>query len=254
MGYYTTANKVATLAAVRAKMAPMLSRIGNPTIDDPTLWSAILAAEATVVHTLRVLLVPTQVFAGDPTSDELSALAGAPYYIEPAYDFEPIDRAAPNWSMFATRQRPIIAFQSMRFVYPVPGATVLDIPADWIRVDRKYGVIQLVPAGALSVTMPLSAYMMQIFGSGRTIPQIIRARYTAGLADVATDYPDLLAAIQTQAMLNQLMDTLPGTSESISGDGLSQSISQDMSKYQDWVDDKLSRIKTAIFGVQMIVV
>lgn len=227
------------------------------TLSDDFLWGKVLAAESEIKHTLRVPLVATQFFATPPSSSDLAAMPpGMPWDIDPAYDYDPEFFQGEKWGYIVTRQKPVQTVQRIRFAYPAPSSLFFDIPLDWIRLDQKYGHIRLVPATS-AFSAPLSAFMMQALGGGRTIPFMIQLNYVAGIANAATDYPELLDVIKKLAVLKAVEDGFLPQSGSISADGLSQSMSVDMEKYRDTINNILNGPKgsngglmTAIHGVR----
>lgn len=217
-------------------------------MDDDYLWQAVLAAEADASRRLRVRLVPTKVFAGDPTTEEVDALSGAPYVVEPAYDHNPGEMVlGTQWGYLVTRQAPVIGVQSIEFVFPTGGG--YQVPAAWIKVDRDVGHIRIVPQGASYMT-PVSAFVLSM---QRGVPHMIKVRYTAGLTDAVNNYPDLVDLIKKMAILRIIDDTFPAGSGSISVDGLSQSMSVDVQKYQNRVDNMLAALQDSIHGVRCMV-
>ena len=243
-------NRAEMLARFRTYRLPGIARYLDGVASDDDIWDKLRAAEADAAHQLRVLLAPTTVFAGDPTQAEIDALAGAPYIVEPAYDFEPSMWQGDRWGFIATRQKPVIAMASVEFSWPGTGYS-FSMPPDWIRCDRKYGHLQLVPSGAVQI-LPLSMYMMQTMGGGRTMPQMIKMRYTAGLENAARDYPDLLDLILRMAGIRMLQDATLAASGSISADGLSQSTSPpDLDKMNDSIDATLGKIRDRIHGIRV---
>lgn len=242
--------RIEDLAEFRANRLPGLLPYLGATVSDDYIWDKLRAAEADAGHTLRVLLEPTTVFASDPTQAMIDALAGAPYIIEPAYDFEPTLWQGDRWGFLPTRQKPIIAVANVEFTWPGTG-TVFAMPANWIRCDRKYGHIQFVPSGTAQ-NIPLSMYMMQTLGGGRIMPQTINVRYTAGLENAARDYPDLLDLVRRMAGVRMLQDAMLAASGSISADGLSQSSSPpDLDKISLGLDAALVRIRDRIHGIRV---
>src|SRR5690606_13966831 len=108
---------------------------------DDYLWDRICTAEAEIAHDLRVPLVPTQFFPHPPTAEQISALGGKPWSIDPAYDYDPEFFRGEKWGFLVMRQKPLIEVQRVRFVYPAPTVGFYEIPGDWLRMDRKYGHI-----------------------------------------------------------------------------------------------------------------
>lgn len=199
------------------------------------LWRSLLAAEVEVARNLRVRLAPTQVFTALPTQAEIDALAGKPYLVEPGYDYGPDFFQGERWGYIVTREKPIISVDKVVFAYPAPDKPVFEIPSDWVRVDRKYGHIQFVPASA-SFSAPLNAFVVQAFGGGRSVPFGIQVKYVCGLENAARDYPQLVDVVFKTAVVKIVEDALLQSSASISADGLSASRSIDTSKYSDAID------------------
>lgn len=242
------------LAQFRSDRLVTVQRYLSPTLSDDALWEKIVAAESDAQHRLRTLFQPTRIFAGDPTDPEIQALAGAPYLVEPAYDHSPDAWSGDAWGFLATRQSPVISIDSMALAYPPPSQTVFTVPLAWIRVDRKYGHIQLVPTG-FQGTAPLAMVPLQALGTGRTVPQTVVLRYTAGLQNAAGDYPELLDLVQRMAVHRMLLDAMPAASGSISADGLSQSISPpDLDKHGEAIDKALGALRDRIHGIRLAVV
>lgn len=251
-------NRFAAVQALRAN--PMLMRAAglSPSvpISDDDLWGKLRAAEAEAQRTLRVKFRPTAYFPVDPTADELAALAGMPWEYDPGYDFGPDNFMEDKWGFVALRNKPLISVASMKMVYPNPGGVSFEFPAEWLRMDRKYSHIRIVPTTVLSVAS-LSASVMQLFSS-RTIPQAMEVRYVAGLANAAADYPDLVDLVMKMAALKIMGDRFLPASQSVSADGLSQSFSNDMEKHYDSINLILNGPKgsngglmAAIHGVRM---
>ena len=243
-----------TLADLRQDRlsSPLLAGLS---LSDSYLESQILAAQAEASMALRVFLTPTVVLPETATDAERDALddAGTPWVEEPGYDLEGDFFSGERWGYLVTRHRPIISVQSMTFVYPQPYSGVFTVPADWIRTDKKYGHIRLVP-GTQAFAAPLSAWVMQVMGAGRTVPQMIQLRYTAGLRNAAAQYPELPDLVLRMAVLRVLHASFPATSGSISADGLSESQSIQLDQYQGDIDASLERLRQVIHGVQLMVV
>ena len=228
-------------------------------VSDDYLWAKIRAAESEISHTLRVPLVPTMFFPLAPTQEQIAELDGMAWAVDPAYDYSPDMFHFEKWGYFVTRQRPIISVERLRFAYPSQDTGFFDVPSDWIRVDARYGHIRLVPSSpAIFATM--SAFMMTALAGSRSIPFMLQLTYMAGLTDVENTYPELLDCIKKMAVLKVLADAYLPQSGSISADGLSQSISVDMSKYHDSIDHIINGpagtnggLMSKIHGVRMMV-
>lgn len=228
-------------------------------LSDEYLWDKLRAAESEIGHMLRVPLAPTKFFPHPPSQVEIDALNGKPYAVDPAYDYDPDFFQGEKWGFLVTRQKPIISVDRVRFVYPAPTMGFYEVPADWLRLDRKAGHIRFVPASSPFVA-PLNAFILQALGGGRSIPFAIEVTYTAGLENAARDYPELIDVVMKSAALKVIEDAFLPQSGSISADGLSQSISVDVSKYHEMIDTILNGapgtnggLMTAIHGVRAIV-
>ena len=197
-------------------------------------------------------------FPATPTQDEIDALNGMPWDIDPGYDYNPGDFSfSDKWGVIKLRNKPLQQVTRVRFAYPGGPTAHYDLPVDWVQADGKAGVIQFVPS-ATSFAAPLNAFVMQAMGQGRTIPLAIRVSYVAGLKDVSTNYPDLIDAVFKMATLKIIEDSFLPASGSISADGLSQSISNDMEKHHDTIDRIINGGKgsngglmTAIHGIRL---
>lgn len=205
-------------------------------LDDEYLWDKLRAAESEMAHELRVPLVPTAFFPDTPTDAEIAALNGKPWGIDPGYDYQPADFAFNDkWGVIKLRNKPLHSVSRIRFAYPGGPTANYDLPLDWVRPDKKYGVIQFVPSSS-AFAAPLNAFVMQAIGMGRTIPLAIQLTYVAGLQDAHLNFPELIDAILKKAALKIVEDAFLPASGSISADGLSQSMSNDMDKHHDTID------------------
>lgn len=228
-------------------------------VTDAYLWDKVRAAEADISHTLRVPLVPTRYFPIQPTADELLALDGMAWDIDSGYDYEPTMFERDKWGYIVTRHRPIIGVNYMRFAYPTQDQGFFDVPVDWLRVDSRPGHIRIVPSSS-AVLMGTAGFAMTTLINRRSIPSMVQVCYTAGLRNAAGEYPELLDAIKKKAVLKIVADAYLPQSGSISADGLSQSLSVDMTKYSDTIDEIINGPKgsngglmTAIHGIRAMV-
>jgi hypothetical protein len=248
-------DKLAAVADMREAMSMLpKSVIDTSTMTPDYLYRKLLSAEKAAAHRLRVFLEPTKVFAGEPTANELAAIPdGMPWAEEAGYDYEPELWNAEDWGYLVLRNRFVSAVDSVQFMYPAPAATVFTIPPNWIRLDKKAGHIRFVPAGTAMTSSVFSAFILSAMHGGRNVPQMIQVRYTAGLNDVAAVYPDLIDTMRKMAALLVIGDAFPAQSGSISADGLSQSTSVDISKWQEGVDSALDHIRDSLHGVRCMV-
>ncbi len=231
-------NRIVAIAKMRRDRLVMAASGALPTVEvsDDYIWDKLMAAESELAHELRVPLAPTTFFPVEPTADEIAALNGKPWAIDPGYDYEPkAFQYGDQWGMIKMRQKPLISVSRVRFAYPGGATAHYDLPLDWLRMDKKYGMVQFVPSST-AFAAPLNAFVMQAIGHGRTIPMAVQFTYVAGLENVQQKFPDLLDVAMTKASLKVIEDSFLPQSGSISADGLSQSISNDMEKYHDTID------------------
>ncbi len=231
--------------------------VNTALFSDAVLTQKFNSAYAMVQRNLRVFLEPTEVIPDDAEQSEIDALEDAetPYYQEAAYDYEPgLLSFGSNFGLVVTQQRPIITVHSMILSYPSPQNALYTIPREWIRANKKYGQIQLVPT-MVSFSLPFSAYLLQVQGGGSiTIPFMLRVRYQAGLKDIETKWPDVVELIYRQATLNVLKSAfLPG-SRSLSVDGFSKSVSISIDDWQKSVDSLQNDLMDSIHGIRMGVI
>jgi hypothetical protein len=239
--------KETIVAEMREWLAPAIrTYLAGIVLSDDFIWSKVRAAEADAAQKLRVFLEPTKVlpFGHDPSEEPTDM----PWAEEPAYDYDPDFFVNNRWGYIITRQSPIIEVEKMEFAYPAPTQSILRVPNDWLRLDKKYGHIRLVPSSQAFMA-PLGAYIMQALGGGRTIPHMISVTYIAGLKDVFEDYPNLIELIKMMAGLKIILGAFVPASGSISADGLSRSMSVDTAKFQDQIDYELNGPKGSNGGL-----
>lgn len=217
-------------------------------ISDDFIWQKIREAEQEVSRRLGIALIPTEIFPDPPTADELAALDGGAYKIEPGYDLTPGFFSPDHWGMLQLRQKPVIAVHAVQLVYPLFQAQPIDIPASWVRVDHKYGQLNIVPS-TLQGSATLSFFMTTSFYNSSTMPNMLRVRYSAGLTDASEFYPDIIGIINRLAIMRLLHDSFIPQSGTISADGLSQTRAVDTAKMQASIDAQLDNLKTQITGM-----
>ena len=239
------------LAKFRSDRLPSVRQYLPADVSDDYLWSKLKAAEADAQRELHVFFVPTVLFPNEPTQAEIDALAGAPWAVDPGYDYDQDLIQPGGWTYLALRQKPIIALESIKFSFPSTG-TVFTVPSVWIKLDKKYAHVRFIPAGSV-FSLPMGGMMISAMGM-QAAPQFIEVRYTAGLKDAAGDYPDLLDLVQRMVTARIMGDAVIPASGSISADGLSQSTSApDLDKIQAGIDKMIEELRTRIHGVPFTV-
>ena len=248
-------NRVLTLETLRRDYLSMAgdTYLAGMNLEDDYLFSKLKAAESYAQKSLRCYLAPTVIIPDDAPQSEVDALeaSGVRFVQEAAYDYDPSFFQGDKWGYIVTKQKPLISVQSIKFSYPSPLNQVFEIPHEWIRMDKKYGHIRMVPA-AMSLSFPLSAFIMQAVSSGRAIPFMVHVRYTAGLPNIHDQYPEVVSVIKRLAVMNILKDAMVPQSGSISADGLSQSMSIDLDKYQSSIDEVLNTARESIHGIRVM--
>ena len=239
-------------------MAAAAGVLQDVKVSDDYLWDKVRAAESELAHQLRVPFVPTRFFPRQPTDEQIEALDGQAWEVESAPDYEAQMFAGDRWGYIVTRQRPVIAVHLMRFVYPTENNGYFNIPLQWLSIDKKFGHIRIVPTSNAILTGLAGMVMMNLAG-GRTIPSMVHLEYDAGLTDVENNWPELLDCIKKTAVLKVVADAYLPQSGSISADGLSESISVDMSKYHESVDHIINGtngnggLMARLHGIRMMV-
>lgn len=221
-------------------------------ISDDDIWDSLLVAEADASRELRVLLGPTVVIPEDAPQAEIDALvaAGTKFITEAPYDYDPQGWNSNSWGYMLLRRTPVVRLDSVHFTYPNPTSDVLNVPKDWLRLDKKFGHLRFVPTGTMMALGPMSTYIMTAISSGRVIPGMIHVRYVAGLENAAVTYPDLVSVVKRMAIMRILKTAFLPQSSSISADGLSQSTSIDTDKWQDAIDHDLGVLRDSIHGIR----
>lgn len=243
----------AVIAAMRDYFAGGITAyFKTDNVPDSVVLSTYDAAEADLSRRLRTYLQNTKILPNDVPQAELDALdtAGTPYALESAYDYDPNFFKGARWGFIVTREKPINSVESIQFAYPAPTNQAWEVPSDWIRMDKKYGQIRLVPA-TQSFSAPLTAFVMQALGGGYEVPFMIRVRYFAGLTNVERDWPDIVDLAKKMATLRILTSAFLPSSMSTSADGISESNSFQASDWQAQVDAKIDALRDAIHGVRM---
>lgn len=230
-------------------MAAAAGVLQDVTISDNYIWNKVRAAESEISHRLRVPLVPTRFFPVSPSQEQIDALDGMAWAVEVGHDYMPDMFERNKWGFIVTRQRPVISVEKLRFAMPSADGSYFDIPKEWIRIDAKYGHLRILPTtNAYLVTTGIMGMTALTWQS--VIPNMIQLEYTAGLTDVENTYPELLDAIKKQAIVKIVTEAFLPQSGSISADGLSQSLSVDVAKYQESVDHVIDGPDGANGGLQ----
>lgn len=245
-------NRATAINRLRAAMlhgAASKLDIDQSLILDDELWQLWLASEDDAARRLGFPLQPTEVFSYEPSLAEVSALNGAPYIVEPGYDMPPDFFSMQTWGALKLRVAPLLAVDEVRLVYPSMTATQFVVPKNWIRIDHKYAQLQIIPGPGIT-TAPVSIFMVQSMGAGYRVPHMIQVRYRAGIDASRGGFNDLIDLVKQSALLRLMQGAFVPASGSISADGLSQSFSTDMDKWQESLEHRFHIIKEKTIGPQ----
>ena len=247
----------ATVAAMRRDrlLGPQQTYMAGLQLSDEYLLAKLLAAEAYVERALRTFLTPVEILPSGATQEERDAFdaAGVRWIEEPGYDHERGTQTTDAWAAMSLRHRPVIAVHGIIFAFPNVTDHLLTIPNNWIRLDKKYGRLQLVPVQSAGYFGAASGLILTSMSTGMTLPGALQIRYRAGLQNVSRDYPDLLNLIQKLAILDALDDQFIGSGGSTSVDGLSQSFTFSGDSHRDAIDKKLEVLRQSLLGIRLAV-
>ncbi len=241
-------DQTAAIADLRALVSLGAGKYFNvAALTDTMLWDKMMAAEAEAEHKLRVFFSPTEVIPDNAPQSEIDAFeaAGTRYSLISAFDYEPKLFKTDAWGYIRLPFKPIQAVHSIIINFPSPFLMNYTVPNDWIRIDRRFGDLRLVPTSTAAVT-PVGAYAVAMWG-GDTYPQAVGIRYRCGLVNAngqavssfAQHWNDLVDVVKRMAILKILRTAMLPSSTSISADGLSQSRSFNFDGWQAGIDDAL---------------
>ena len=229
------------LGRLRASLATVSSAIRPQDLPDAVAWQRLMAAVAEVQGALGVPLRPTLVL---PEGEAVPP--GVPVIREPGYDAPPDFFSPVRFGALQLRVRPVITVESIELVPPGAGQR-MRIPTGWVRLDRKYGLLHLVPDGT-TVALTFGALGTVSALAGYQVPAAIRVRYRAGIDVLHPDYAAVLDAVVMSATLRVLRGAVTPTSSSVSADGLSQSSSIDVDRLSADLDDQIAALRLKLLG------
>ena len=180
---------------------------------------------------------------------------------EQAYDYEADFFVGERWGFLKLRRYPVKSIQRVVFAYPNIDQKTFKVPTSWIRLEREYGYLRLVPDG-LAIMTSFSGYVLSVLSGGRGIPATILVDYTAGFqtgtldvkATLSADHNDLIEHLKYSVIADVLKDGfLPGSS-SIAADGLSRSVSLELKGVYEEQHRQRQVFKDKYKGVIMTIV
>ncbi|GEM_PF-3170121 len=150
---------------------------------------------------------------------------------EPAYDYRSDFFTDGRWGRIQLNYRPVWSISQMVFTFPGTG-TVFTVPTSWIRLDRKYGNVQLVPATGEAILAVFTHFIvMRAIGSRGSLPMSIYVDYTTGFSheELCQHHNELLEGLRLRTLLSLagIISAVAapggGSSNSLGLDGLSRS-------------------------------
>lgn len=174
------------------------------------------------------------------SSDMTTNIDGTlPLIVETPYLFEP-RKWRDNYGPIRLQYRPVVSVQRMRITLG-PIDTVIDLPLDWLRVDKRAGEINLVPIRGTAQLSSMAAGLAMLtslgFANTEYMPDSIAVDYVVGLpSDWATneysEWSDLKLHLADWCALQLLrdIDHVYGAglaNVANSADGLSQQLNYD---------------------------
>lgn len=148
---------------------------------------------------------------------------------EPAYDYNRDFWGEERWGYLQLWRRPVRDVTRVVFAYPGT-QPVYQVPPEWVRLDRRYGKLQLVPSSGTAIFASFNAYFLGVIAGGRGLPQSIYVDYVTGFtADlIQAQHQHLIEGVRLRTIILLLgmlgIVRLTGlTNDSLSIDGLSRS-------------------------------
>jgi hypothetical protein len=211
---------------------------GNP-FPENLYYHHLNAAIQNISGLLDIVLVPTE-FVEEHD-----------YYVD---DFQ-------NWGFLKLFKKPAVQVSKMEIMFA--DTQVTQFPLSWIALTKLNSLIRLVPnMGSVdSLIISADGSLVQPFFGSNHYPQMWKVTYTAGFNEIPYDIYDYVykkAAINVIQVWYNMFYIGHGASESISIDGLSQSVTkpplQLYNQYNAELQDALSTLKSRYDGIRFTVV
>jgi len=219
-------------------------------VSDELLWQKLQEAIQEVSRRLGLSLEPLEIFTEPPTEQELSDLGATPYCLEPGYALTPQFFTPEQWGFLSVSHKPIIAVHHITLVLPSLSSQPVPIPLAWLRINHKYGQLNIVPTDAASGST-LALFMARYGTYGVSMPNALRVRYRAGLDCSSDGFADVLGCVHRMALMRLLQDAMLPQASSIAVDGLSQAMTVNIKAMQDQLNDRLDNLKQQLTGFIM---
>lgn len=222
-------------------LLPILDPNGNP-LPDWAFQDYINKAVSRLTHELDLAIMPRSYTADNPEEKD--------YYANEYVD----------WSYFQLNNYPVISVEkiSVSYLRDSNGApeSILDIPKEWIRLDKASGIVRLVPSNRFPANLQVGAggsFFPELFNRHSMAPQVWTFQYTYGfepgrIPSMINDAIGLMASIQALDIGGDLVLGAGIASSSISMDGLSQSINTTSSAENHAYSAKRDAYRERLFG------
>lgn len=186
----------------------------NLALSDEAILRKLYAAEDFYERDLQMRFKQTRVFSdvfgrqnGVFPADTTFALPGDYDPLtdidEPAYNYPDYFFNYSTWGQFTLNYRPIINIERLAFAFP--GTRPLYTPPkNWLRIDRKYGTVQIVPSSGEVLVSVLAGFILRIAGGARGVPQSIFVDYTIGFlpGELEQNHQDLIEGVKLRTIMN----------------------------------------------------
>jgi len=164
-----------------------------------------------------------------------------------------------DWGYFKLQNFPVIQVDSMELIYfkdndGVP-EVIKELPASWIRLQPHDGIIRLIPNSRFSTNFQVGnngAFFPQILKL-QNVPHLWKLKYVAGFDHGKVPYLvnqaiALVASIQALIIAGNLVVGAGIAAESISIDGLSQSITTTSSAENSAYSATIKEYQRLLYG------
>lgn len=209
-------------------------------LSDTVIADKLRAAEDLFEHELQIFWQEQRV-ASDPEMRPALGAQGTTWDVsQPAFNYPDDFYLDGKFGRTDLNYRPVRAITRGVFAYATAQAdSMTPIPAEWFRLDRKFGRFYLLPtAGPAFAFAKFEAFALAMLGWGRGIPHLFVVDYTAGFtrSELQHDHNDLLEALRIETTLLCFgilsnIRTRGLASQSMSQDGQSRSQSPILGKF-----------------------
>jgi hypothetical protein len=170
-----------------------------------------------------------------------------------------------DWGYMSLNRIPVISIDQMRVVYQrgidqngqVDLETVLDIPANWIRLDPDTGIIRLIPNNKFPARLQVDsggAFFPELFRRHSMVPNMWVVNYTWGFKEgcIPVVLNQAIGMYASMLYMLEIADIFPAgagvANVSIGLDGLSQSLGTTASAENTTLSAKIKHLETFLFG------